>query len=61
MTLPTKEIVLAPGEGNHLVIGDSEVTFKAIVADTHGQLGIFENLIPPGGSRAASLSWDICK
>jgi mannose-6-phosphate isomerase-like protein (cupin superfamily) len=50
MTLPTKEIVLAPGEGNHLVIGDSEVTFKAIGADTHGHLGLFENLIQPGGT-----------
>lgn len=48
MTLPIKEIVLAPGEGNHLIIGDSEVTFKAIGSDTHGHLGIFENLIPPG-------------
>ncbi|MBD2185817.1 cupin domain-containing protein [Planktothrix sp. FACHB-1355] len=50
MTLPIKEIVLAPGEGNHLIIGNSEVTFKVVGADTHGHLGLFENLIQPGGT-----------
>ncbi|MFH7028540.1 MAG: cupin domain-containing protein [Heteroscytonema crispum UTEX LB 1556] len=50
MTLPIKEIVLAPGEGSHLTIGNSEVTFKAVGADTHGHLGLFENLIQPGGT-----------
>lgn len=50
MTLPIKEIVLAPGEGNHLIIGNSEITFKVVGADTHGHLGLFENLIQPGGT-----------
>ncbi|MEI2578745.1 cupin domain-containing protein [Scytonema sp. PRP1] len=50
MTLPIKEIVLAPEEGNHLTIGNSEVTFKAVGSDTHGHLGVFENLIQPGGT-----------
>ncbi|MEC4818251.1 MAG: cupin domain-containing protein [Scytonema sp. PMC 1069.18] len=50
MTLPIKEIVLAPGEGDRLTIGTSEVTFKAVGADTHGHVGIFENLIQPGGT-----------
>jgi len=50
MTLPINEIVLAPREGNHLTIGNSEVTFKAVGADTHGHLGLFENLIQPGGT-----------
>lgn len=50
MTLPIKEIVLAPGEGNHLIIGNSEITFKIVGADTHGHLGLFENLIQPGGT-----------
>jgi uncharacterized cupin superfamily protein len=50
MTLPIQEIVLAPGEGNHLTIGNSEVTFKAVGSDTHGHLGVFENLIQPGGT-----------
>ncbi len=50
MTLPIQEIVLTPGEGNHLTIGNSKVTFKAVGADTHGHLGLFENLIQPGGT-----------
>ncbi|BAY89988.1 MULTISPECIES: cupin domain-containing protein [unclassified Tolypothrix] len=50
MTLPIKEIILAPGEGNHLIIGDSQVTFKVIGTDTNGHLGLFENLIQPGGT-----------
>lgn len=50
MTLPIQEIVLAPGEGNHLTMGNSEVTFKAVGSDTHGHLGVFENLIQPGGT-----------
>lgn len=50
MTLPIKEIVLAPGEGNRLTMGSSEVTFKAVGADTSGHLGLFENLIHPGGT-----------
>ena len=50
MTLPIQEIVLAPGEGNHLTVGNSEVTFKAVGSDTHGHLGVFENLIQPGGT-----------
>lgn len=50
MTLPIQEIVLAPGEGNRLTIGSSEVTFKAVGADTQGHLGLFENLIHPGGT-----------
>lgn len=50
MTLPIKEIVLAPGEGNHLIIGNSEITFKVVGADTHGHLGLFENFIQPGGT-----------
>jgi uncharacterized cupin superfamily protein len=50
MTLPIQEIVLAPGEGNHLRVGNSEVTFKAVGSDTHGHLGVFENLIQPGGT-----------
>ncbi|MBW4565452.1 MAG: cupin domain-containing protein [Mojavia pulchra JT2-VF2] len=50
MTLPIKEIILAPGEGNRLTIGNSEVTFKVVGADTHGHLGLFENLIQPGGT-----------
>ena len=50
MTLPIKEIVLAPGEGNHLIIGNSEITFKVVGTDTHGHLGLFENLIHPGGT-----------
>lgn len=50
MTLPIKEIILAPGEGDRLTIGNSEVTFKAVGADTHGHLGLFENFIPPGGT-----------
>lgn len=50
MTLPVQEIILAPGEGNHLTMGNSEVIFKAVGADTHGHLGLFENLIQPGGT-----------
>lgn len=50
MTLPIQEIVLAPGEGNQLTVGNSEVTFKAVGSDTHGHLGVFENLIQPGGT-----------
>ncbi len=50
MTLPIKEIVLAPGEGDRLTIGNSEVTFKAVGANTDGHLGLFENLIQPGGT-----------
>ncbi|ARV58476.1 cupin [Nostocales cyanobacterium HT-58-2] len=50
MTLPIREIVLAPGEGDRLTISNSEVIFKAVGADTHGHLGVFENLIPPGGT-----------
>lgn len=50
MTLPIKEIVLAPKAGNRLTIGSSEVTFKAVGADTHGHLGLFENLVHPGGT-----------
>lgn len=50
MTLPIKEIVLAPQEGDRLPIGSSEVIFKAVGADTHGHLGLFENLIYPGGT-----------
>lgn len=50
MTLPIKEIVLAPQEGNRLTMGSSEVIFKAVGADTHGHLGLFENLIHPGGT-----------
>jgi mannose-6-phosphate isomerase-like protein (cupin superfamily) len=50
MTLPVNEIILAPGEGNHLTMGNSEVIFKAVGADTHGHLGLFENLIQPGGT-----------
>ncbi|BAT55887.1 cupin 2 barrel domain-containing protein [Nostoc sp. NIES-3756] len=50
MTLPTKEIILAPGQGNHLQIGNSDVIFKAVGADTHGHLGLFENIIQPGGT-----------
>ncbi|GAB1540252.1 cupin domain-containing protein [Scytonema sp. NUACC21] len=50
MTLPIKEIVLAPGEGDRLTIGNSEVTFKAVGSDTDGHVGIFENLIQPGGT-----------
>lgn len=42
MTLPTREIVLAPGEGTHLTIGINQLTFKAVGADTHGHLGLFE-------------------
>ncbi|MEH2465806.1 cupin domain-containing protein [Nostoc sp.] len=48
MTLPVKEIILAPGEGNHLTISNTEVIFKAVGADTHGHLGLFEYLIQPG-------------
>ncbi|MBD2502636.1 hypothetical protein [Anabaena azotica] len=40
MTLPIKEIILAPGQGNHLQTGNSEVIFKAVGADTHGHLGL---------------------
>jgi mannose-6-phosphate isomerase-like protein (cupin superfamily) len=50
MTLPIKEIILAPGQGNHLQIGNSEVIFKAVGSDTHGHLGLFENIIQPGGT-----------
>lgn len=50
MTLPIKEIVLAPQEGNRLTMGSSEVIFKAVGADIHGHLGLFENLIHPGGT-----------
>lgn len=50
MTLPIKEIILAPGEGEHLITGNSEITFKAVGADTHGHLGLFENVIQPGGT-----------
>ncbi|OYD96401.1 cupin [Nostoc sp. 'Peltigera membranacea cyanobiont' 210A] len=50
MSLPVKEIVLAPGQGNHLTTGNSEITFKVVGADTHGHLGLFENLIQPGGT-----------
>ena len=49
MTLPTKEIVLAPGEGNSLPIGINPLTFKTIGADTHGDLGLFEMTQEPGG------------
>ncbi|QIR35387.1 cupin domain-containing protein [Tolypothrix sp. PCC 7910] len=48
MTLPIKEIILAPGEGNHLIVGNSKVTFKVVGTDTNGHLGLFENLIQPG-------------
>jgi hypothetical protein len=34
MTLPMKEIVLAPGEGDRMTIGTSEVIFQAVGADT---------------------------
>ena len=50
MTLPLKEIILAPGEGQHLWIGNSQVTFKAIGADTHEHLGLFEMTQQPGGT-----------
>jgi hypothetical protein len=50
MSLPVKEIILAPGQGNHLTTGNSEITFKVVGADTHGHLGLFENLIQPGGT-----------
>lgn len=50
MSLPIHEIVLTPGEGTHLTIGNSEVTFKAVGADTNGHLGLFENVIQPGGT-----------
>ncbi|MEH2011466.1 cupin domain-containing protein [Nostoc sp.] len=50
MTLPVKEIILAPGEGNYLTISNTEVIFKAVGADTHGHLGLFEYLIQPGGT-----------
>ena len=50
MTLPIKEIVLAPKEGSSLTIGNSEVIFKAVGSDTHGHLGLFENVIQPGGT-----------
>ncbi|MBD1877497.1 MULTISPECIES: cupin domain-containing protein [unclassified Coleofasciculus] len=52
MTLPIKEIVLAPGEGRHLTIGNSEATFKAVGADTHGNLGLFEFSLEPDGTGA---------
>ncbi|MEH1912182.1 MAG: hypothetical protein V7L05_06325 [Nostoc sp.] len=50
MTLPIKEIILAPGEGNHLTMGNTQAIFKAVGADTHGHLGLFEYLIQPGGT-----------
>ena len=59
MTLPIKEIVLAPGEGDmppargkrdRLTVGNSEVIFKAVGSDTHGHLGLFENVIQPSGT-----------
>lgn len=50
MTLPIQEIVLAPREGNRFTIGSSEVTFKAVGADTHGHLSLFKNLIYPEGT-----------
>ncbi|BDI20121.1 cupin [Nostoc cf. commune SO-36] len=50
MSLPVKEIVLGPGQGNRLTTGNSEITFKVVGADTHGHLGLFENLIQPGGT-----------
>jgi len=50
MTLPIKEIILAPGQGHHLTTGNSQITFKAVGADTLGHLGLFENLIQPGGT-----------
>lgn len=53
MTLPTKEIVLAPGEGSQLMIGINQLSFKAVGADTHGHLGLFEMTQEPGGMGAA--------
>ena len=50
MTLPIKEIVLAPKEGDRLTVGNSEVIFKAVGSDTHGHLGLFENVIQPSGT-----------
>jgi quercetin dioxygenase-like cupin family protein len=53
MTLPIKEIVLAAGQGHRLTVGNSEVIFKAVGSDTHGHLGLFENVIQPGGTAPA--------
>lgn len=53
MTLPTKEIILAPGEGNSLAIGINTLTFKAVGADTHRHLGLFEMTQEPGGMGAS--------
>ncbi len=53
MTLPTKEIILAPREGNSLAIGINTLTFKAIGDDTHGHLGLFEMTQEPGGMGAS--------
>ena len=44
---------LAPGEGNSLPIGINPLTFKAIGADTHGDLGLFEMTQEPGGMGAS--------
>jgi quercetin dioxygenase-like cupin family protein len=50
MSLPIKEVVLGPGEGSHLTIGNSQVTFKAVGTNTDGHLGLFEQTLPPGGT-----------
>ena len=53
MTLPTKEIILAPAEGNSLAIGINTLTFKAINDLAHGHLGLFEMTQEPGGMGAS--------
>lgn len=49
MTLPMKEIVLEPGGGKHLFIGTSQITIKAVGADTHGHVSLFQFSQEPGG------------